>query len=52
MEDLKQRTKHFALRVIRLVESLPRGRTADVIGRQLLRSETSVGANYRSAVIC
>lgn len=49
MDDLKQRTKQFALRVIRLVESLPRGRTADVIGRQLLRSGTSVGANYRSA---
>jgi len=48
-KDLKQRTKEFALRVIRLVEALPRGRTADVIGRQLLRSGTSVGANYRSA---
>ena len=49
MSDLKQRTKEFALRVIRLVESLPKGRTADVLGRQLLRSGTSVGANYRSA---
>ncbi len=48
-KDLKQRTKKFALRVIRLVEALPRGRTADVIGRQLLRSGTSVGANYRAA---
>ena len=48
-KDLKQRTKEFALRVIRLVESLPKGRTADVIGRQLLRSGTSVGANYRAA---
>lgn len=47
--DLKVRTKIFALRVIRLVESLPRGRTADVIGKQLLRSGTSVGANYRAA---
>ena len=47
--DLKPRTKQFALRVIRLVEALPRGRTADVIGRQLLRSATSVGANYRAA---
>ena len=35
--------------MIRLVESLPKGRTADVIGRQLLRSGVSVGANYRSA---
>jgi len=48
-EELQQRTKQFALRVIRLVESLPKGRTAEVIGRQLLRSGTSVGANYRAA---
>ena len=48
-DELKMRTKEFALRVIRLVESLPRGRTVDVIGRQLLRSGTSVGANYRAA---
>jgi four helix bundle protein len=39
----------FALQVIRLVNELPPGRTADVIGRQLLRCGTSVGANYRSA---
>ena len=43
------RTKKFALRTIRLVESLPNNRTADVIGKQLLRSATSVGANYRAA---
>jgi four helix bundle protein len=48
-EEMKRRTKQFALRVIRLVESLPKGRTADVLGRQLLRSGTSVGANYRAA---
>ena len=48
-EELKQRTKQFALRVVRLVEALPRGRTADALGRQLLRSGTSVGANYRAA---
>ena len=48
-ENLKQRTKEFALRIIKLVEALPRGRTADVIGNQLLRSGTSVGANYRAA---
>ena len=48
-EEMKRRTKLFALRVIRLVESLPRGRTSEVIGRQLLRSATSVGANYRAA---
>ena len=48
-EEMKRRTKQFALRIIRLVESLPRGRTADVIGNQLLRSGTSVGSNYRAA---
>ncbi len=47
--DLKQRTQSFAIRVIRLCDALPRSRSADVIGRQLLRSATSVGANYRSA---
>ena len=49
MNDLKQRTKQFALRVIKLTESLPKGRAGDVLGRQLLRSGTSVAANYRSA---
>ena len=48
-KDLKQRTKKFSLRVIKLVEALPKGRTADIIGRQLLRAGTSVGANYRAA---
>ncbi|HVF31020.1 MAG TPA: four helix bundle protein [Pyrinomonadaceae bacterium] len=47
--DLKKRTKQFALRVIKLVESLPRTQTARVIGDQLLRSSTSVPANYRAA---
>ena len=47
--DLKDRTKAFALRVIRLTESLPKTRIGDVIGRQLLRSGTSVGSNYRAA---
>lgn len=48
-EELKARTKAFALRVIHLVEALPKNRTGDVIGRQLLRAATSVGANYRAA---
>ena len=48
-EDLKERTREFSLCVIRLVESLPKSKTSDVLGRQLLRSGTSVGANYRSA---
>ena len=47
--ELKQRTKRFALRVIHLVQSLPRNTTATVIGKQLLRSGTSVGANYRAS---
>ncbi len=45
----KKRTRQAALRVIRLVESLPAKKTADVIGRQMLRSGTSIGANYRAA---
>jgi four helix bundle protein len=48
-EGFKERTKAFAVRVVRLVEALPKSRTSDIIGRQLLRSGTSVGANYRSA---
>jgi four helix bundle protein len=45
----KDRTKKLGLRVIRLVEALPKSRIADVIGKQLLRSATSIGANYRAA---
>ncbi|MBI1807441.1 MAG: four helix bundle protein [Ignavibacteria bacterium] len=48
-EELKNKTKKVALRVIRLTATLPNSREAEVIGRQLLRSGTSVGANYRSA---
>jgi len=48
-ETFKQRTKRFGLAVIKLVETLPRNRTAEVLGRQLLRAGTSVGANYRAA---
>src|SRR3989449_2619107 len=47
--DLKDRTRAFALAIVCLVEELPRSRTADVIGTQLLRAGTSVGANYRAA---
>jgi four helix bundle protein len=48
--DLKDRTKEFALRVIRMYSKLPRNNTvAQVLGRQVLRSGTSVGANYREA---
>jgi len=45
----KERTKKLALRIIQLVEGLPNSRTGDVIGRQLINSATSIGANYRSA---
>ena len=48
-EIMKKRTKDFALRIIKLVESLPQTKTVQVIGNQLLRSGTSVGANYRAA---
>ncbi|HEY2785840.1 MAG TPA: four helix bundle protein [Fimbriiglobus sp.] len=47
--DLRTRTRDFALRIIRLFESLPRTTTAQTIGRQILRSGTSVGAHYREA---
>ncbi len=50
--DKKQfatRTKQMALRVIKMTETLPKGVAASVIGKQILRSATSVGANYRAA---
>ena len=48
--DLKLRTKAFALRVIRMYSDLPeRDAVAQVLGKQVLRSGTSVGANYREA---
>ncbi len=47
-EQLKRRTKKFGLDVIRLVEALPHNQTGRVIGNQLLRCGTSVGANYRA----
>jgi four helix bundle protein len=48
-QELQERTKTFALRVIKLVDSLPKKRSADILGTQLLRSSTSVAANYRAA---
>ncbi len=47
--DLRQRTKAYALRIIRLYRTLPRSGEARVIGNQILRSGTSVGAQYREA---
>ncbi len=48
-DELKERTKRFALAVVKLCTALPRNPANDVLGRQLLRSGTSVGANYRAA---
>ena len=48
-EQLKQRTKDFALRVMTLVDHLPNNRKGRILGDQLLRSATSVAANYRAA---
>ncbi|MGD9588204.1 MAG: four helix bundle protein [Pyrinomonadaceae bacterium] len=47
--DLKQRTKQFALRIIKLYGALPKSVEAQIIGKQLLRCGTSVGAQYREA---
>ena len=46
--EMKDRTKAFALRCVQLVGSFPRGTVSDVIGRQLVKSSTSVAANYRA----
>ena len=48
-QDLRDRTKRFSLDIVRFVQDLPKDRTADPIARQLVRSGTSVGANYRAA---
>lgn len=48
-QEFKERTKKLALRVIKLVGSLPKNPASEVIGKQLLRAATSVGANYRAA---
>jgi len=48
-DELKQRTQDFALRIISLCEALPSSHVGRVVGGQLLRSGTSVGANYRAA---
>jgi four helix bundle protein len=48
-DELRERTKGFALRILRLFRSLPRTAEAQIIGKQLLRSGMSVAANYRAA---
>jgi four helix bundle protein len=47
--DLRDRTKRFALQIIRMFAALPKTVEAQVIGKQVLRSGTSIGANYREA---
>ena len=47
--DLRNRTKEFALRIVRMFGALPKTTEAQVLGKQVLRSGTSVGANYREA---
>jgi len=49
VRDLKERTYAFARRIIRLYSALPKSVVAQVLGKQVLRSGTSVGANYREA---
>lgn len=48
-QDLRERTKQLVLRVIKMCAALPKRRDADIIARQVLRSATSVAANYREA---
>ncbi len=48
-QELQDRTKEFALRVMRLVDALPTKRSANAVANQVVRSATSVGANYRAA---
>ena len=47
--DLRDRTKHFALRIVEVFSVIPKTAEAQVLGKQVLRSGTSVGANYREA---
>src|SRR3954471_10661404 len=47
--DLRDRTKAFALRIVRMFSALPKTTEAQVLGKQLLRSGTSIGGNYREA---
>lgn len=48
-KELEERTKKFALRIISFVSSLPKSKATDVLGYQLLKAATSIGANYREA---
>ena len=48
-EEIKKRTKNVALRIIKLVQTLDKNYTERILGKQMLRSGTSIGANYRAA---
>jgi len=47
--ELKKRTKTFALRIMKMIEALPKSTTGLVVAKQIVRCATSVGANYRAA---
>jgi len=47
--ELEKRTKQFALRVIKFAATLPKNKTGDIVGYQLVKAGTSIGANYREA---
>jgi four helix bundle protein len=49
-KDLRQRTKEFGLQIVRMFSELPKITEAQVLGKQVLRSGTSIGANYREAI--
>ena len=50
-DQMKERTKVFAVKVLRFADELPKGRSVDILARQLVRAGTSVGSNYRAACI-
>ncbi len=50
-EEMKRRTKAFAVRILRFADRLPEGRSSNILARQLVRAGTSVGSNYRAACV-
>ena len=48
-EEMYERTMQFSIRIVRMVKAMPRGIAEDVIAKQLTKSATSIGANYREA---
>ena len=49
-QEMRDRTFRFAARIVKLVTALPQNRACDVLGRQVLKAGTSIGANYREAL--